>query len=150
MVEIFTTVLMAQSGENKIHLSFLQYLRYRIWIAAWRRVAAACRAQLISFRFICSFTQLCYIPKCISPSFYLMPAMQSSSNQVLCGSFFIKQNVWAGCVALEGWASLYHVFQLMLSRGGPSFFDMAIDAFKGWASLYYVLQLMVLRVGSYF
>ena len=52
---------------------FVTYLRYRICIAAWHSVTAACRALLISFRFICSFTQLCYIPKCISPSFYLMP-----------------------------------------------------------------------------
>jgi hypothetical protein len=32
--------------------------------------------------------------------------------------------------AFKGWASLYYVLKLMLSRGGPTF-DMTINAFKG-------------------
>ena len=53
-------------------------------------------------------------------------------------------NMWID--AFKGWASLYYVLQLMISRGGPSLlcefmlsrsgpsFTMSIDAFKGWAS----------------
>ena len=69
-------------------------------------------------------------------------------------------NMWID--AFKGWASLYYVLQLMISRGGPSLlcefmlsrsgpsFTMSIDAFKGWASLYYVLQLMISWDGHIF